>query len=493
MEEDTMIQLNDQQLEALEKIKEFFNNDLDFFYLLGDAGSGKSFTVSLSLKDCHFLSSSVIALAPSHKAKKVLKDFLESNELNIETNTIHSALGLILTTNEDNGKNNLKKVDSDQLADKELVIVDEISMLSQELTDNLLDLQKTYRFKVLLLGDIKQLPPIGLKTFPVFELQKTEKFDQALLTQVMRYSNENLKTFIDESKKIILDNEKVVEFSQQNPNFSVTFHKFSSEKFIPKDDPTFKTLFFDEALQEFMKLRTKDAVCLAFKNETLDQIQLEIRKEIFKNCEVFKGDLPRFIEGEYYLALTQLSVYKNNLSIKSYDQFKDRILNGDPVVIKEVEKITLNEINKDFLTEIVPSKYNSQVKKDQFYSDIKEFYLITTIVNDLQILIPQNDCLSEYINSVKRHTNKLPKGKQKSFLWYHINLCKKMNSEIRIKECSSIHKSQGSSYNHVFLFDDFSGGINGSPDQKRDFDYMNSRLWYVGSSRAKQSLSIIRM
>ena len=202
-----MTQLNKQQKEALEKIKGFFKSEKTYFFLLGDAGTGKSFTIAKALSKVDILPSEIIALAPSHKAKKVLQKFFQSNNLNVECKTIHSALGLILNENEDKGKLNLEKSsqNDDILGYKKLIIIDEISMLDDQIVDELIN-QVNFSFipkKVILLGDIKQLPPINKMSFPALEKITNNEENTSLLTEVMRYDNPNLATFLNESKKII--------------------------------------------------------------------------------------------------------------------------------------------------------------------------------------------------------------------------------------------------------------------------------------------------
>lgn len=476
------IQLNNQQKEALEKIKGFLFSDFDNFFLLGDAGTGKSYTVSLGLKDSPFRESEIIALAPSHKAKNVLKKFFNGSGFFIEVATIHSALGMRLTTSLDNGKNILKKDEErDLLALKKLVIIDEISMVNEELVKILMPLQVEYGFKLLLLGDIKQLPPINSYQFPIFELQG-EKF---YLTEVMRYSNENIKKILDDCKELIGINQEKI--NQENFDF-ISLNPYP----LIKQDEDLIITNYSDALNQFLDTRKKgkDAICLAFKNKTLDQLENEIRLNLYgKDFE----KLPRYIPFEILISQNQLYWFDPILKIIQDISLAKPITNGSRLIIKSCEEIFLSDLFiYDFL---IPKKYASEKKKQDFKNNLKQFYCLHILDVDNKkegcIAVSRNaEQLGEYLSSLTRYTNKLDRRERGKF-WNHKSNLSKHDSKIRIKEVSSIHKSQGSSFDHVFLFDDFKCSDNRKEVQS-NFNFMQPRLWYVGASRAKKSLTIVK-
>ena len=78
---------NDQQFEAINKIKEWLKKkDKTFFTLAGSAGTGKSTIIKKILDDYHY---GVVVSAPTHKATKNIQ-----NITNKESATLASLLGL---------------------------------------------------------------------------------------------------------------------------------------------------------------------------------------------------------------------------------------------------------------------------------------------------------------------------------------------------------------------------------------------------------------
>lgn len=475
-----MTQLNKEQLDALENLRAFFNSDLTFFYLLGDAGTGKSFTISQALNDGHFLPSEAIALAPSHKAKKVLSNFFKNSGFPIECKTIHSALGMVLKEDDDRGRTALEKNSKNDgvLDQKNLIIIDEISMLDQKIIDELLyQINSSYhRKKVILLGDIKQLPPIGLTTFPAMELAGQVNHMRSDLVTVMRYENENLKNFIEEAKKVINYNLEQL----KNNGFLVEFQPY---RFIPKDDPDFLIMDYQTAMEKFIELRRrkKDVVALAFKNATLEKIASEFREGLYSDILQFLPNktLPDYLEGEVYTCnqpLGQITSY-NPLQVSN----KTIFTNGDQLQLLKFEESQIKELDVNFQDYKVFNSFILTVKNQD------------SITGEISV-IKNGKEYQKFVDSFKRAATKAKKtgGDHKKFYRRFFYLLK-LHSDIRVKEVLSIHKSQGSSYDHVFLFDDITAGKDKRKEAQDNFVFMQSRLWYVGASRAKKQLIIVKV
>ena len=224
MNETNLITLSESQSRAKEVILKWYFSKRKYHFLLGEPGTGKSFLVSIIIKnlcDSENLSpSNILCLAPSHKAKNIIKNFFNDQGLNIECNTIHSALGKVLKENLETGKQELKTseiaIDKQEktFIHKDLVIIDEISMLTNDLVEDLAYCSRVYGFKTLLLGDIDQLPPIHKdikdhrgkwvsfpyksncsNTFPILRLEG----DKSKLIEIMRYDNPKLIELIKKS------------------------------------------------------------------------------------------------------------------------------------------------------------------------------------------------------------------------------------------------------------------------------------------------------
>lgn len=171
--------LNDKQQEIYNEV---LNSDKKIFMLTGSAGTGKSFVLGEIAKD---YPGEVLVTATTNKAKALL-----ANNTGLATYTTHSALGFRMTRN--GLSEYLSDVNEPRYAD--LLIIDEYSMLPQSVWKKALD---TGYSKILLVGDDKQLPAIGLKATIEPEISVT-------LTQQMRQENNtSLASFLEEMRKAI--------------------------------------------------------------------------------------------------------------------------------------------------------------------------------------------------------------------------------------------------------------------------------------------------
>lgn len=176
------IELTPEQNIAVKRILEFvedFNLSSWYFCLSGYAGTGKTFILREVVARCRRSASSFVYTAPTNKAAKVLRNVTG------DACTIYSLLGLRVDKSGE-----LKQVvagKSPDLSDLDVVVVDEASMVNRNLFDILRVSAERWQFKVIFMGDLAQLPPVG------------EPSSMALggvvganLTRVMRHDNQIL-------------------------------------------------------------------------------------------------------------------------------------------------------------------------------------------------------------------------------------------------------------------------------------------------------------
>lgn len=154
--------------------------------LVGAAGTGKTFTLSKVAKWATGEGFRVSVAAPTHKAAGVIADKLLRDSVELEVNTIHSLLGLLLVPDFENDtggriltaperKDNKKeKVEGNSNA---LIICDEASMLGCVLKGHI-DQRRDVQW--LFVGDDAQLPPVGEGTSEML------RDPDAVLTKVVR-------------------------------------------------------------------------------------------------------------------------------------------------------------------------------------------------------------------------------------------------------------------------------------------------------------------
>ena len=191
----TSLVLNSDQTEALQALSDFPDN---FFVLKGYAGTGKTTVITRWVRDIRkrpidyppnklFRPPKIVLTAPTNKAANVLSEKAAEINLPVDTGTIHSLLSLKMKwqdqkqilVQDSRGEDNFEYYD--------YVIIDECSMLNEELMEFILAAQQAANNKVIFMGDPCQLPPIGESESLSFS-QSSEPLE---LTGVMRQDKDS--------------------------------------------------------------------------------------------------------------------------------------------------------------------------------------------------------------------------------------------------------------------------------------------------------------
>ena len=177
------MQLNDDQQSA---VKGALDNQF-IFSITGSAGTGKSTVIKAINEALRSQGKRVAVIAPTGRASNLLKTKMGQGE------TIHRFLGYFTRDNGDSYQPRFTR--ENPITGLDVVIVDEASMVNREVWDNLLKALPD-RMKVILVGDINQLPPIEqtpqdsafklcLNKYPKVELKQRYRFGkQATLSQL---------------------------------------------------------------------------------------------------------------------------------------------------------------------------------------------------------------------------------------------------------------------------------------------------------------------
>jgi len=153
--------LNEDQEKAANDIKDFIENpsSLDYFTLTGAPGTGKSFMLNevLTRTNSHLMNRSAAAVA--HAAKNVLQETFSND---VPCFTVAQWLGLRMSYSDDGTvmfKPNKKAYK--QLSNSKIAILDEASMIDDDLYTQIMQVVHRHNIKLIAVGDIYQLPPVG--------------------------------------------------------------------------------------------------------------------------------------------------------------------------------------------------------------------------------------------------------------------------------------------------------------------------------------------
>ena len=175
--------LTKDQEEGMSRLLNFVNGSKTTYTLCGYAGTGKTFLLN------YFLNSynrSVVVTAPTHKAVRMIEQLTGRRG-----KTLHSLLGLRPNLNLENFNINNVKFDllgSPQISHYNLVIIDECSQINSGLKMMIEQIAANVQngIKILYIGDICQLPPIGERVSETFKIK--DKFE---LTEIVRQEEGN--------------------------------------------------------------------------------------------------------------------------------------------------------------------------------------------------------------------------------------------------------------------------------------------------------------
>lgn len=442
------MQLGQEQIEALDGIKDFIENSKDTgIILFGSAGTGKSYVLSYLLKWIKGKYRYCL-VAPTHKAALVMERYTKQEAL-----TLHKLLALspqidIFALD----MNDLMFMSSSAevaIPKKGIVICDEASMINDDLYDTLIAKCQERKSKVLFLGDIKQLIPVkGSTVSKVFKLKN--KFE---LTKIYRQSENNpIMPILNELRE----------------------HPISSFKTIVGKEGN---LFVDKDVKTFC-LNARDALSSAIRNQ--DILATKILAYTNKRVEAYNKLMHKSLfDAEQYDLHDFLTCY-DSIEYDGYQFYNsmDYIISSNPIK----EDIYIDEFG--YLPGFVFDLYDDLYKKS---SEIK--ILSNEVDNTTRELLAR--CIENLrITAIKGNKSKI-RGKLwgryfkciNSFttpfdLYFDNRVIKKKTFDYGYAITS--HKSQGSSYNEVFV--DMQD-INSCRD-----NLVRRQLQYVAMSRTRSNV-----
>jgi hypothetical protein len=304
--------LNEGQQKAYDAAVAFLKSAARTFSIIGSAGTGKTTIVKTILENLGkeglpFIAEQVILTSPTHRANAVLK----SKNPNSPILTLHALLGLSpeinLETYDSKKLKFVKREIEPTMPANGLLIVDESSMINDSLFKLLIDTASEANTKIIFLGDMAQLGPVGQETDSKALLSTDE---QATLTQVMRAKNAAL---LDESIAVREDGNFTGQQSMTQGN-GVRFISSANE-------------FIDRAIKLFSSDAFKDnpllVRVLSYTNKRVEEYNRVIRAALHGK------DAPPYVVGDVLMGYTSFGDV--NESSQMY-----QIANGVDYIVKEV-------------------------------------------------------------------------------------------------------------------------------------------------------------
>lgn len=390
-------QLNPEQSDALGRMLTWMLQPASshpFFLLEGYAGTGKTF---LTRAFADAVKGRGVFTAPTNKATKVLRVSLTDEQFKPQCSTVFSLLGLKLEANGEVKELSTPEEPID-LSMMKYVVVDEGSMVNTVLFKEIAKAQAVHNLKFLFLGDSAQLPPVGEAASPIWKL-RGDPLSYAKLETVMRHDNQILK--LATSLRKIVDHPA--------PRFTIASDNAGGEGVWRLDEGSFEARIRDAARQGRFS-NGDDAKAIAWRNVTVDRLNALIRRELY-------AEAPRFVEG-------------------------DRVIFTGPA--KDLEDETIASTDDEGRVD------RALIDTHPLYAEFKVWRLsITLDTNKLVVArVLHEDSQAEYDRRVERLAAEAKADRKR---WRHFWDFKDAFHGIRHAYAITAHRSQGSTYNAVFV------------------------------------------
>lgn len=270
--------LGEEQREALLSVFSFITKNDKFFTLCGSAGTGKSTIALLIIEFLKIKKIPYQLVAPTHKSKRVLRDMTGESVI-----TIHQLLSLKPTIDIlDLDLNDLRFTSStlsDSVPKNGVLIIDECSMINDELYDFIVESCNNKDCKILFLGDIRQIEPVKQRS-----LAKPFKIDNKFeLSKIYRQENDNpLRDLLAELRKKLKSEFTTFESEKGSLTIYNDWHPF-----IKCNLDLFKEAIITRN-PEYVKI-------LAYTNKRVEAFNRVVRDNLFNKPKEF--EIGEFLTG----------------------------------------------------------------------------------------------------------------------------------------------------------------------------------------------------
>lgn len=380
------MELTDGQKKGLEIACQRYKENKPYTVIAGFGGTGKSFLVCHIIKELKLKDNEVVFIAFTGKAALVLKEKGNKN-----TMTAHK----LLYHSEEQADGTYIHTPKTKLDHKyKLIVVDEASMLPQEMIDLLL----SHHVYTIFLGDPAQLPPIS--------------GEQTILS--------NPHVFLDEIVRQALDN-PIIKLSM-DIRHGMKLHYTAEDKrcrVLPRSKVSDKMLLGADQI-------------LCGKNKT---------------CHELNEYMRRLILG---------------------DKYTKEPVDGDKVICLKNHWNQINSVGNELVNGTIGELYNISIKEVPPYGQVIYANFISDDGGIYRNLMIDYNLIVNGQPTINSENWKKFSGYPKPF-------------EFAFSYVVTVHKSQGSEFNRVVVFEEWLG------------DYESHKRWlYTAATRASEQLVIVR-
>jgi hypothetical protein len=436
---------------TLDTFKEFIVSDAWNMYVTGAAGTGKTTDLKHSVQYCIDNEIEYVVCAFTHKACGILRSKLPPNAIVV---TLHSFLKKCPSINQDatnvNHVNTTIKV-GDQTIKPKVVFIDEYSMVGEKDWLDLGEMQDpdydgVCNMKICWLGDPHQLPPVG----DVACVQPNGSY-QVKLTKIYR---------------------------NDNP-LQIPLNKLISYMSGTRPEPLGEVpQYFERGLnivEEYCSKPDADQVILAFTNQQVEKLNYRIHERFTGRDEVQESDTVfspstqgtyKFIRWLPKEEVTYIDLnWSDPLHLGSKYRTLENLIKSDLCEFCELE----DEDGDILIHAVVFGHYQFKKRRD---------FLTQEAVESNQDI--ENKHKGFKAAGWARANHEHPLARKRAKAWRDCLSFKDCVICIDFNHAMTVHKSQGSTYNRVFLDMDDIAQV-----AQRDLQ-MYFRLTYVGISRAEK-------
>ena len=465
--------LNEDQKSAFNSLVDFIKdlNDDSIYVLKGWAGTGKTYTISLLVRyvleviQPTRLWYKVGVTGPTNKSVRVIRKATGISSSRVQFQTVHKILGLSEKITSDGQQIFVNSGDyKPQIRMLKLLIVDEVSMLNDDLFEELLKYRD--KTKIIFMGDPAQIPPVGRQDCIPFrdELLAGYRIKTLDLKQIMRQKEGN--PIIESSVKI----RKNITSSNSGISTSNKLNQIGEGiEFVNLNSTESRSSFRDilEKYYKTDKFNSDSEYCkmIGWRNKTVSSMNDLVRKVIYGE-EALSS---KILIGEKLIANSPI-MEKDTILFNTNDEFS--------VVSFETDNVDLRFKISDHPDD---DPYPITIK----YYDTKVSYLDEEdeiCHKIIQILHEDSENDFKKLANILRVRAINKKGKDKSWLVYYNFL--RRYADVNFAYAISAHKSQGSTYNTIFVLED---------DIDMNWNIVErNRIKYTAYTRASRKLYVIK-